>query len=1070
MQWKAIVEEGDNILVSAGAGSGKTAVLTERILEKLKAGIDLSELVVLTFTNAAAREMKDRVYRKILQEIESGNIDLEEQLNKIDSSLITTFDSYCMFLVQKYYYKLGVGKNPKILDKLFISQKKKELITEIFEELFLSGNQEFLNLIDTYTNDSDEELKDVIIKMHMSYVQTMNKGSIDSHYTDEYFKSLLEFFLNDLQNSTKIIASKIKELDIINTDESLTGYITQNNMKFQSLIHATTYKQFVDAVALSKEFKVRKPIKNKLGDINDVVEEIKNVIKKEYDAICKKVKYQSEKEMRDIYFSTQEYSKTIEKLINIFNDRLFEYKHQINSFEYIDINLLVVKLLKENKDVQMEIVKTFNEILVDEYQDTNDIQELCLMMISNGNNVYAVGDIKQAIYGFRNANPDNFREKYLKYQKQEGGILIDLNKNFRSRKEVLDNINLFFERLIDERIGGVNYDQNQRLEFGNATYEKYNPTHDNNMKVYTYSKTFLKNEKIAQDVFEVEMIAKDIQAKIKGNYQVYDEKIKGLRNCQLSDFAILTETKKRHALILEIFEKYKLDVLISDFNESFISSKEIVLIKNILKIIHSLNNYSYAYKNVEFAVMSFMRSFLFEIDDDIIDRIMVKIRDDIKENGFDKAEFINSFEKTMYEPLMRKILIISNNSKTLSLYGIINEIISGLGIIVKIKRLNAVISAESNLYSVLQKGQNFDDAYLNVEDFINYLDNIKVNHDFNKVSVDLDSDLESNTETEHDAVNVMTIHKSKGLEFAICYFPFFFSKFNTTAHKEKKIYDKDLMFLLRGVNSRGNLIDTVLFDVYKQKLTQESIGEKLRVLYVALTRAKEQMIFYLNTDNDKNINGEKLSDNNRLSANNYEHYLSNLSNVLSDYYESLDYKFLNISEKSERLKEQNTVDFDIEFLDFQCDFEEQKSEKASMSKHELLGKEKITSINYGNELHQKLEFIDFNNLENEIQKADKEIQGILRNIEKVVNNDEAKYYSEYQFQYRNEDRIITGIIDLLVETENQIIIIDYKLRDIDKPEYEQQLKTYKDYMNKISNKKVEMYLLAIISNKIKKIN
>ena len=230
----------------------------------------------------------------------------------------------------------------------------------------------------------------------------------------------------------------------------------------------------------------------------------------------------------------------------MFDKKLNKYKETNNMYEFTDIAILAINLVENNPEVKKELMSRFNEILLDEYQDTSDLQEKFISCISN-NNVYMVGDIKQSIYRFRNANPYIFKNKYDAYSLSNGGIKIDLMKNFRSRREVLENINEIFNHIMDDKIGGAEYQNGHQMIFGNTTYEENGKT-DNNYNFEFYNYTYDKNGKFKREEIEIFLIAKDIKEKVNSNYQVYDKDKGILRNITYNDFVILMDRSKNFSL------------------------------------------------------------------------------------------------------------------------------------------------------------------------------------------------------------------------------------------------------------------------------------------------------------------------------------------------------------------------------------------------------------------------------------------------------------------------------------------------------------------------------------------
>ena len=438
-QLNAINEEGTNIIVSAGAGSGKTAVLSERVLRKLRQGVNINELLILTFTNAAAKEMEERIRKKIKKE----NF-LKDQLDLIDEAYITTFDSFSLSTVKKYHYLLNVSKDVQIVDASLIRLQKEKIIDEIFNRLYDEENFLFEKLIKDFCVKDDIQIREYILSINDKLDLKINKKEYLTSYLDKYFNQ--EKIDNDIKLFEKILLTKIEELnDLVHELSFFTDgeYFSKVSDSIKKLLESKTYNDILKNI----DVKIPNLPKNSEDTAKEIKDNISKIIK-EVKSLCK---YANIDEIKKQILLSKDYVKIIIDIILELDEKINEYKNKNDSYEFNDIAVLSINLLKENDDVRLEMKNSFNEIMVDEYQDTNDIQEEFINLISN-NNDYMVGDIKQSIYRFRNANPYIFKNKYDKYSKNDGGIKIDLNKNFRSREEVLDNINTIFNLIMNSCI------------------------------------------------------------------------------------------------------------------------------------------------------------------------------------------------------------------------------------------------------------------------------------------------------------------------------------------------------------------------------------------------------------------------------------------------------------------------------------------------------------------------------------------------------------------------------------------------------------------------------------------
>ena len=355
-QKEAIYKEGTNIIVSAGAGSGKTAVLTERVLEKVKRGISVDNLLILTFTKMAAKEMKERIYVKL------KDAGLTSELSKLDTADITTFDAYALSLVKKYHYYLNVSKDISIIDSSVIELYKRKVLNDIFEELYNKKDDKFLSLIKEYSLKDDKDIFEFILNINSKLdLKTNKREYLDNYITTKYNDKNID---KDIKDYIKLI------FDLINDIRDYLEYIDDSEYldKLYSVLSPLFESNSYDDVKLNINFKL--PIARNLSDISkEYKEKISNAIKE----IKKLVIYDNYDSIKNGILKTKNYVEEIIDIIKILDSRVSEYKKEYNFFEYGDIANLAIRLVKKNKEIREEIKNNLNEILIDEYQDTNDI-------------------------------------------------------------------------------------------------------------------------------------------------------------------------------------------------------------------------------------------------------------------------------------------------------------------------------------------------------------------------------------------------------------------------------------------------------------------------------------------------------------------------------------------------------------------------------------------------------------------------------------------------------------------------------------------------------------------------
>ena len=1045
-QWQAIYQSGNNIIVSAGAGSGKTAVLTERIIEKLKQGISIQNLIVLTFTNAAAFEMKVRVRKKINAEIKKGNESLKEQLSLLDQATITTFDSYSLSLVKKYHYLLNIPKDIKVIDNVLVSAYKKQLIEEIINEKFQTQDKNFLTLMDTFTVKDDKKMQGILLTINDKLDTLVDKKAfletyIETFYQNERIEKQIENYVN-LINKYQRKMQKIlnKMLETVRNDK-LYVFTKQLEENLQGILKSESYDDYVYFLRIypSITFPRNKDIDEiEKEDIKERYEELKKCIEKIKELCC----YQDQEEMKKSILSTKIYAKAIVDILKILNKRLWEYKKQENAYEFADITRLGLDLLEGHPDITEQIKNNINEIMIDEYQDTNDIGDYFISLIAN-HNIYMVGDIKQSIYRFRNANPKIFMDKYSNYSKHINGEKIDLNKNFRSRKEVLDDINELFQYIMDETIGGADYRNGHQMIFGNMSYEKNKPDQDYNLEILDYP--YKDNEDVKEyrgEEVEAFIIGYDIINKIKNKHQIYDKDSNILRPIQYSDCAILLDRKNSFDLYKKIFTYLEIPLTIHK-NEDFVASSEIYVIRSILKLIHSLKDSKYANQNFKHAYLSLKRSFLYQqSDDELLTSLATQ-----KQNNQKVITILESDQE-----LKQKIEHLSNYSENHSMKELLYEIYDQFNIYDQLTKIGDVDFIGTKLEYLLTVSENFN----KIEEFINYFDS--------SIKEKIDVAFSLNKNTDNNTVNIMTIHASKGLEYYICYYAGLNKEFSKEDLKSKFFFDHELGIVLP--NYQEGIKETFYKELVKDHYLEEEIAERIRVFYVALTRAKEKMIMVANLSDSKNkskLDGNEIVDDfKRLEYNSFYDILTSINEVLTIYTKkvaipplSKDYEIIK-EKNSEENKKENNSPKQIITISIQKE-EMEQANFSSANTNEIVEQD---TLEYGIKFHQILEYVDFSNLDNIEEPWKSKIEQLL-NQEFMKNIHNSKIYREYEFIDQTDKEEKHGIIDLMIEEEDKIIIVDYKLKNIDKTSYKDQVKGYISYIKKQTTKEVTGYIYSL---------
>ena len=1031
-QEEAIYTSGKNIIVSAGAGSGKTAVLSERVLHKIEEGTHVNELLILTFTRAAADEMKDRIRKKI-----SGKEELKKELTLLNSSYITTFDSFALSVVKKYHYLLNITDNINITDESIVKIQNKKILDEIFERSY--KNIRFQELIKKYCIKTDKVLKENILSIALKIDGFIDPfGFIDNVYNNFFNENNVDNLLKTYESIINDLKKTI-ELEIENMSLYFdSDYIEKVNDAVYNILNAD-----IDELHLYSTVKLPTVPRGS----SEEAKASKDSLKKACDKLLSYGNYGTINDIKNDIYSTKDIVLTILDIIKEFLLEIEKYKKENDIYTFNDISKLSIKILKENENIREELKSSFKEIMIDEYQDTNDVQETFIGMISN-NNVYMVGDIKQSIYRFRGSNPEIFKEKYSNYSKDIGGYKIDLIKNFRSRSEVLDNINMIFCLIMDYNLGSAEYSVSHQMVYGNTAYDTEKVDGFNyNFRVLEYLN---KQKESGFSDIEVEIftIAKDIKNKLDNNFQVFDKEDGKLRNATYNDFVIILDRSKYFDEFKKIFEYFDIPLTILK-DGKLNSTTDILLIKNLVDFIIKIKEDVYDI-DFKYDFISIARSFLYEYSDEYIFDIVTnnKIKETTIYNDLSTlSDKLNSYTSSL---LFNDILDVTDFYNKLNKVGDYEEVN------VRLKTINSLSSSLSSLG-------------LSIMDFRDYLTDI----------IENDEDIKYATYTkEGNSVKILTIHKSKGLEYPICYFADLDHEFNTSELKDKFIVDKKYGLIVPS--NLEEIDNSLLKEMYKYDFNREEVSEKIRLFYVALTRAREQMIIVLPDRETRTLeknNDGVIEEIRRLSFNKLSSFIYGIKNYLYSYFEQIDIEKLGLTKNylyPKKIVQEtlNNIKDNINVEEINIENEVVEEKHFSKETNKIITKEENDLMKFGTKVHEIFELLDFRNID--LSLVDNKF--IRNKVEKFLSNDllknisNANIYKEYEFIYDKDNNEYHGIIDLMLEYDNHIDIIDYKLKGITDENYIKQLNGYKEYIEKISNKEVSTYLYSILDEKVLQIN
>jgi ATP-dependent helicase/nuclease subunit A len=1036
-QRQAIYAHDNNVIVSAGAGSGKTYVLKERVLDKVKnKGKKIDEMIILTFTNNAAAEMKERI-RKILKE--NG----ESEAEYVDSAYITTFDSFAGSLVKKYNYLLNMSKDFSIIESSIINIELKNKLDDILEEKYANPSERFKKLINDYCTKSDKSLRDAIINVYNGLGNIINKDEFLDTYVDKYYNNTyVDNRLNQYITYIFNIKEKIEELEESILDTILSD--TASEKANQSLELSRSISTIDELIENINSIFIPP---NNFGKVYD--ESAKPTLTKisELKTQLKKHLNYSEAELKEQYLSTKDYAIEIISILKELDKRIKAYKQEHNSYEFSDIAFKAIELVKNNPDIRDEIKYSTHEIMIDEYQDTNDIQEEFVSEIAN-HNVYMVGDIKQSIYGFRNANPLIFKEKYDSYgdETSEIGRKIDLTKNFRSRDEVINNINKLFSLIMFDSVGGAAYEQEHCMEHGKEDYDKNidaNNNYDMDLLTYNYE-----GNDYTQAEIEAFIIANDIEEKMNQNFHVFKEVNKKEQFVDISynDFCILVKDSAEFDTLKQILESKGIPTVIEKA-QKIQKDDEIYILKNIISCLTCIAKKEEKEK-FKHSYASIARSYIFRKSDN-------DIYDDIVNNKYK--------ESNIYKLLLELTNYIYSTSNKELLYMIVDK----FDIINKTITKGSIKERNAKLEYFIKQSDSLNKFGMDIFQMEEYFDEIINNEDPNKKI-----EIKINGQSK-EAVTIMTIHGSKGLEYSYVYMPYLNKDFKF-AKEELITLDKEYGLILKY--NDGIPEKTFIRDLFSINSRKDTISEEIRLFYVAITRAREKLILISN-DNEKLIN-EEPNELSLLKCKTYTDFLTLAKDYVNKFKKEIDINTLGLNNNYSLPK---NVDYktlikatDKKIITTPLNLESKPLESKHFSKElkSIMTKEMKDVLDKGTLLHYCFEVYNFkkDNL-NELH-IDEEYKNYIRNFlkhDEVKDISKAITYKEHDIRITEDGVTKNGVIDLLVEYDDHFDIIDYKTDNIDSEEYVLQLNGYKNFIENTYNKTTNIYLYSIKKDIFKKI-
>lgn len=850
-----VIEYRDrNILVSAAAGSGKTAVLVERIIRRItdpKAAVDIDNLLVVTFTKAAAAEMRERIGAAIERACEEHPEDthLRRQSALIHNAMITTIDSFCLFVVRNHFEEIGLDPNFRIADEGEMKLLESDVLAEVFEENYAAEeNASFCALIDAYAGKrSDAPVKDMVMSIY--------RMSLSSPWPKEWISGLTASYrvegTEELQR-TALLA------DIADNTRGLLADIGEELARLHALalapdgpqVYAATLEQDLRALEPASDcpdyeslcrffaktaFGRLAPLRNYEGDPlkKEAVQNGRNELKKQLEEL-KKIFFQMD--AGELLKQLGRLRPAAEELVRLtlqYSEAMAESKRKKRIVDFSDIEHFALQILvdsetKQPKPAAEEFRAHFAELMIDEYQDSNQVQEEILKAISRESlgehNMFMVGDVKQSIYRFRLARPELFMEKYASYTTGESeNQRIDLHRNFRSRREVLDFCNDIFYKIMSPDLGRVAYDRDAALYCG-ASYPEARDM-DAELLLLDETDELLDDQR---DLNKRELEAYLVAARIRrlmAEMKVEDRETGEPRDLKYSDIVILFRSLRGWGTdFAGVLAEQGIPAHVESATGYF-SALEVQTVLNMLRILDN------PYQDIPMAAV--LHSPMAGLDDEELAEL--RLADQTIPFA---AAAVKAMEEAEDGKLARfyRIYRQLRAQRDLPVHELLQKLLDVTGYGNYAAAMPAGERRSANLAMLLEKAVDYErTSYRGLFHFVRYIDQLqRYEIDFGEADV---------TGENANVVHIMTIHKSKGLEFPVVFVSGLGKQINQMETNERLVLHPDLGMGICEISGRPRVRRScILRDGIADRIRRENLGEELRVLYVALTRAKEKLI------------------------------------------------------------------------------------------------------------------------------------------------------------------------------------------------------------------------------------
>ena len=889
-QKSAIDTRDCNVLVSAAAGSGKTAVLVERIISMITdpdKNIDIDRLVVVTFTKAAAAQMKDKI-RKALDSMldeNPGDVNLLRQITLLNNAQITTIDSFCLWIIRNHFPEVNLDPGFRIMDEGEKKLIENDVLEDVLEEFYSEADEEFFNLVDAFGMGRDDSgLVSIIDKI---YRFSRSNPWIDEWfdecmlvYDDEtYDNPAIKELYDSIKNALLDYRDKYNRLVEICSESAgpaaYTGALQSDLLGINEMINSQDFGELGRRIRIfSFEALSRKKDAGADPDIKEYIKGQRKLFKDYIGRLNDKIFLKDDEGIFADMQGAGIQIRTLLKVAKVYAKRVSEVKREKGIIDFNDMEHLALSILVKKEDGKLVYTETadklanrFEEILIDEYQDSNQLQEVILNAVSKtrlsgeNNNIYMVGDVKQSIYKFRLACPELFIEKYDTYSETGDNVRIELQKNFRSRENVLECANDVFSHIMNKNFSGIGYDDSVRLNVG-FSYPEYSDSNygdEANKSTDVILISSENEEEATTRELEADRLAKLIEEIVSSGVNVYDADENIYRPAEYKDIVILTRSVTGWA---DTFADALMDRGIPAYTDSstgYFSVREIQVILSMLTIVDNpVQEISLAAAMMSYfggftaAELGMVRKLGREHADknthnNLYEHLKVTAGLGEDGNALDGAGIKSGGADEMQESdvkqlsgkcalFLAKLTEYRDKSSVEPLYDLCWEMIYDSGYYDYVGTMPAGAQRQANLNVLLERAAGYGkSSYSGLFNFLRYIERLKkFDEDFAEGAASLDNE---------NLVRIMSIHKSKGLEFPIVILAGAHKSINFMDATAPVLVDQNLGIAVDYVDlDRRTKTPTIIKGAMARRIVRESIAEEERLLYVAMTRAREKLI------------------------------------------------------------------------------------------------------------------------------------------------------------------------------------------------------------------------------------